>query len=429
MKNAIYDNLILGIDLGTSGIRAAIVRDQTQIHQFNVTLPFPERKDRQSEQNPSAWLNAFNDLLDQINQAGYTPYINQVIADATSSTVLLSNTQGRTLCNALMYDDSRAQIKAEIVQKHAPKNSAAQGANSSLSKALWLADHHPHTAQIQHQIDWVNFQLCGLLGVTDENNALKLGYDSIQQAWPDWVKDLCPFELPNVVPAGTLIGQVTEQLVKRWNFKQNCQVFAGTTDSIAAFLASGANQLGDAVTALGSTLAIKQLSDTPLFTAEYGIYSHKLKNKWLVGGASNAGGAVLLAHFSLDQLEQLIPQLNLQKPTGLACYPLNQPGERFPIADPNLQPIIPKTHTDIQLLQALIEGLVSVESLAYRKLKSLGAPKLNRLYAVGGGTHNQAWCQLRALRLPATIAKPISQSAAFGVTCLINPTTIQGNTL
>lgn len=417
--------------MGTSGLRAALVRSGQILAEFSVAMPFPERDQQRSQQLVEIWQTAFDELMNQLKQSNWNQKVDAIIADATSSSVLICDHNGQPASLALMYDDKRAQSQAAQIAQVATVDSAARGANSSLAKLMWLAEHTESSTALsfQHQIDWLNFQLGGVRNITDENNALKLGYDSINQTWPNWVRALCPYTLPQVVSAGSLLGYVSQNLVKKWHFKPTTQIYAGTTDSIAAFLASGANQLGDAVTALGSTLAIKQLSDTPLFAAEYGIYSHKLKNKWLVGGASNAGGAVLLAHFSLNQLAELTPQLNLQIPTGLACYPLNQPGERFPIADPNLQPIIPKTHTEIQLLQALIEGLVSVESQAYRKLESLGAPKLNQLYAVGGGTQNQAWCQLRALTLPATIAKPISQSAAFGVTCLINPTTIQGNTL
>lgn len=432
MKNATHPPapLILGLDLGTSGLRAALVKSGQTLAEFSVSMPFPERDQQQSQQSVAVWQVAFDDLMAQLKQSNWSTKVNAIIADATSSSVLISDQDGQPASLALMYDDKRAQDQAEKIAQVAPTDSAARGANSSLAKLMWLAEHHPSptASSFQHQIDWLNFQLCGVQNITDENNALKLGYDSINQLWPQWVSELCPYALPKVVSAGSLLGTVSSKLVKKWQFQASTQVYAGTTDSIAAFLASGANQIGDAVTALGSTLAIKQLSDRPLFAAKYGIYSHKLKNKWLVGGASNAGGAVLMNYFSLERLKQLIPQLNLHTPTGFSCYPLSQPGERFPIADPNLQPLIPQTDSDSQRLQALIEGLVAVEAQAYRKLESLGAPKLNRLYAVGGGTHNQAWCQLRALTLPATIAKPMSQSAAFGVTRLIDPT-IQGNTL
>jgi sugar (pentulose or hexulose) kinase len=53
-------------------------------------------------------------------------------------------------------------------------------------------------------------------------------------------------------------------------------VCAGTTDSIAAFVAAGVSQPGEAVTSLGSTLAVKLLSQQRVDDAAYGVYSHKL---------------------------------------------------------------------------------------------------------------------------------------------------------
>ena len=424
MENEIYYNLTLGIDFGTSGARAIIVDGDRQIAHFDVSLPAPERIDNHSEQNPEAWQKALNQLLEQVQQAGFAPYIRHIIGDATSSTVLVTDDQGQTLSSALMYDDARAQTQAERIRQNGQSDSAAQGANSTLAKLMWLGDHYPHNSQILHQIDWLNFQLCGVMGVTDENNALKLGYDSIHQAWPDWVVALCPFSLPKVVAAGTPIAKVDKKLVTAWGFAPDCQVYAGTTDSIAAFLASGAHQIGDAVTALGSTLAIKLLSDRPIFAAQYGIYSHKLWDKWLVGGASNAGGAVLLQHFSLEEMQTLIPKLDMTTASGLDTYPLTRPGERFPIADPQLAPKIPPTQDSVLLLKALIEGLVEVERQAYQKLEQLGAPAVKQIFGVGGGSRNQAWSDLRALRLPAKLATPISQDAAYGVTRLLKETSM-----
>ncbi len=60
-------------------------------------------------------------------------------------------------------------------------------------------------------------------------------------------------------------------------------VYSVVPDSIAAFLAAGVESVGDAVTSLGSTLAIKLLSNTRIDAAQYGLYSHRLGDAWLVG--------------------------------------------------------------------------------------------------------------------------------------------------
>lgn len=59
---------------------------------------------------------------------------------------------------------------------------------------------------------------------------------------------------------------------------------------------------------------------------------------WLVGGASNTGGAVLRQIFTDEQLEELSKQINPMKSSPLDYYPLTSIGERFPEADPQMAP-------------------------------------------------------------------------------------------
>jgi D-ribulokinase len=68
-------------------------------------------------------------------------------------------------------------------------------------------------------------------------------------------------------------------------------MYSHAADSIAAFLAVGIDpsELGVAVTSLGSTLAVKLLSDSRVDDAATGVYSHRLGDTWLVGDLSNGG--------------------------------------------------------------------------------------------------------------------------------------------
>lgn len=89
---------------------------------------------------------------------------------------------------------------------------------------------------------------------------------------------------------------------------------------------------------MGSTLAIKLLSTKRVEDARFGVYSHRLDDKWLVGGASNTGGAVLRQIFTDDQLGKLSQQINPAETSPLDYYPLQDVGERFPVADPKMEP-------------------------------------------------------------------------------------------
>jgi sugar (pentulose or hexulose) kinase len=86
-------------------------------------------------------------------------------------------------------------------------------------------------------------------------------------------------------------------------------------------------------------------------------------DSWLVGGASNTGGAVLRQHFSNEQLQQLSQRINLSQPSRLDYYPLVGPGERFPVNDPGMQPRLePRPEDDALFLQGATQA--SIHTLA-----------------------------------------------------------------
>ena len=189
----------------------------------------------------------------------------------------------------------------------------------------------------------------------------------------------------------------------------------GTTDSTAAIFATGAQQVGDAVTSLGSTLVCKVISDTPVFAAEYGIYSQPFGDNWLVGGASNSGGAVLRQYFTDTQMQQLSEYIDPVQATGLDYYPLPATGERFPVNDPALEPrMTPRPADDAIFFQGLLEGIARIEYNGYRLLHELGAPYPASVRSVGGGAKNPAWTRIRSRLLNTSMYDPDHTEAAYG---------------
>jgi len=322
-----------------------------------------------------------------------------------------------------MYNDRRARQQANRIAASAPADSAAVSASSSLAKVMWLIGQLPDTADalIQHQADWISGRLTGDFSRSDYNNALKLGFDAQQLAWPEWLSTLgvSRQQLPTVVAPGEVLGTLQPEIADTLGLNRQTQVVAGTTDSVAAFLASGAREPGDGVTSLGSTLVLKILSDTPVFSAAHGVYSHRLGDRWLVGGASNSGGAVLKQYFSSEALAELTPRLDPDAATGLDYYPLVGRGERFPINDPELAPRIDPVPEDrVVFLQALLEGITRIEQRGYALLTELGAPTLRRVFTTGGGSVNTAWTQLRKKQLGVPVDEAVSADAAFGTALL-----------
>lgn len=420
MATAGSPDCYLGIDLGTSGCRCiAIDAGDRVLAEARCELPASRRTaDGGSEQQAHDWWYVVCETIGELT-ARPPGRVRAICVDATSSTVLLCGPDGEPRSPALMYDDRRAVSQAETVAAVAPPDSAARGPSATLAKLLYLVARRPTgtTDLALHQADWINGRLTGRFGVSDENNALKLGYDPVRRCWPEWLADLpAPSSLlPNVVPVGTALGTVAPAVAADLGLPPDTRVIAGTTDSNAATLAAGVEAPGDAVTSLGSTMVLKILSDVPVNSARHGVYSHRIGDRWLVGGASNSGGAVLRQFFTPEEMQHLTPRLRPDRPLGLDLYPLPAAGERFPVSDPSLQPrLSPRPASEVDFFQALLEGIAAIEAKGYRLLHELGAPTPRRVLSSGGGAKNPAWIRIRERLIGVPVGIAEHTEAAYG---------------
>ena len=412
--------MFLGIDFGTSGVRASIINhEKKEIYNSQISIPLPVEENNVISQNPAIWWSAFIDLCNNIKDDFDIGSITKISVNGTSGTVLLTNIDGEPLSNAIMYNDTSATSEGKLVESISNNHPIVSSASNALVRVLKIINNKKedlNSYKILHQADWIAGKIMNEFIYSDENNSLKLGYDCLNQKWPDWIYQLPIIEkaLPLIRSPGTSLNFLRNKELIELGFNNKVEVIAGTTDSIAAFLATGANKIGQAVTSIGSTLVVKYISKDPIFNKEFGIYSHKLGNKWLAGGASNVGGNILKNLFK-DKIDFFSTQLNTSTLTGLKYYPLVKKGERFPFNDPDKKPILePRPKSDIIFFQAVLEGISNVEKLCYERLKEIGGGYPNEIYTVGGGANNISWNKIRTKILNIDLATPLSTQASFG---------------
>ncbi len=418
----------MGIDFGTSGARAIAINAQRQT-QFEDRIQFDSADGCGDAEQ---WRGTLFSLLGRI-PAAIRRHMQAIAINGTSSTVLLCDAWGHPVTPPLLYNDARGQSVLESLTMLAPPEHLVNSATSSLAKYLWWAAHIPprqadypfemsgaEGLYFLHQADWLGFLLHGRIGISDYHNSLKLGYDVDTLDYPDWIQRMPqPFRLPKVMTPGSPVSPLKPAIALPLEFPATCQICAGTTDSIAAFLASGAQQSGEAVTSLGSTLVLKLLSQHRVDHCQYGIYSHRLGDRWLVGGASNSGGAVLRHYFTTAELETLSAQIDATQASPLTYYPLLHPGERFPISDPNFAPqLAPRPEQPVDFLHGLLDGMARIEAKGYQLLQEFGATLLTRVYTAGGGAQNPAWTALRSRRLGVPVLQSAQTEAAYGTALL-----------
>ena len=259
-----------GVDLGTSGCRLSIINQSKDlINQYSVNYTNIQ------QQTPKLWWDTFLELLNQMEPEIKHQLVSLAV-DGTSGTILLLDEYGEPSSSVLMYNDLRATDEAETIKTFLPKDNGGHGASGSLARLLWLLEHETSSSRLTkgghayavHQADYILGKLSNNFNVSDENNCLKLGYDVVKQCWPkELLSILGEYSslLPKVYPAGKAVAKIAPQQARDLGLPSNLLCVTGTTDSIAAFIATGAEEVGSAVTSLGSTLVLKLISDKPIF--------------------------------------------------------------------------------------------------------------------------------------------------------------------
>ncbi|KAL9418198.1 hypothetical protein AB3S75_041083 [Citrus x aurantiifolia] len=372
------------------------------------------------------WLRSWKVTLFSLLEAvpvNLRPLIASISIDGTSATtIIIDSNSGEPLWRPFLYNESCPDA-LPVVKSIAPANHTVCSGTSTLCKLVswWNTEgENRELALLLHQADWLLWLLHGKLGLSDYNNALKVGYDPELESYPPWLLSQ-PYSqlLPSVQAPGTSIGYLKEGIGTEFGFPKDCVVCTGTTDSIAAFLAARATEPGKAVTSLGSTLAIKLLSTGRIEDARFGVYSHRLDDKWLVGGASNTGGAVLRQIFTDEQLEKLSEHIDPMEVSPLDYYPLQVVGERFPVADPKMVPRLhPRPQSDVEYLHGILESIARIEAKGYSLLKDMGATQVDEVFTAGGGAKNEKWTKIRERVLGLPVSRAIQTEAAYGAALL-----------
>ncbi|MDA0726990.1 MAG: FGGY-family carbohydrate kinase [Cyanobacteria bacterium] len=408
MIAASREPLGLGIDLGTSGLRLALMDPSgTLLAERSANYP-------RCFEDPQGWREGVVSLCAELPQE-LRDRVAAVAVDGTSGTVLACAANGDPWGQALPYFLACPEQASAAAVLAGSASGPAASASGSLARVLRLLKGSGSSSLLmRHQADWLSGWLLGDWRFGEEGNNLRLGWDLGRQCWQGAIAEQ-PWSaaLPEVVRSGAVLGPLSQNARSALGLPAPCQVVAGSTDANAAVLAADP-QPGDGVTVLGTTLVLKQFSEIPLTGP--GISCHRVAGRWLVGGASNAGAGVLRQFFSDALLVELSRQIDPRTSSGLTFRPLPRPGERFPVDDPSLPPILePRPISDALYLQGLLEGLAEIEAKGWAALQRLGAEPIQRVVSLGGGARNPQWRLIRQRILGVPVVNRPQCSAALGM--------------
>ena len=397
-----------GLDFGTSGVRISIINIHKKLIYSN-SVPY-----LYSFKNPNSWINSCEKLLFNL-PIEIKINLHKLAISGTSGTLIASNFNGEPIGEAIPYDQACDENNI-LLESLSSGEEHLQTPYSSLAKVLKLIDQYGTNILLRHQADWITGWFLKDWTYGEEGNNLKLGWDLKKESWPksflntEWQQ--C---LPKIIKSGKIIGQINSDIVEKFNLSKKLILISGTTDSNASLIAAGLGK-EDGLTVLGTTIVVKKIIDNPI--KEQGITTHRVNGDWICGGASNAGCGILSKFFSDLEIKELSRQINPSKNTSLNLLPLNSKGERFPINNSNLEPILgPRPVSDSLYLHALFEGLANIELKGWEKMRALTGSLPKKIITVGGGSKNPQWRKIREkiINIPIISCK---KTTSFGTALL-----------
>ena len=432
------DELFLGIDIGTQGVRAVIAGASGELIAEASRRLAEEPLDLSpgwSEQDPEQWWGKTSVVISEVmrelrRRSIDTGRLKALAVTSTSGTIIPLNKENQPLRRAIMYNDIRATEEANLLNLKGGRLSHKMGyafnASFSLAKILWIKNHEPeifsHTARFVHPADYITAKFSGNYALSDTSNVLKTGYDLVEKKWPSFIPGLGiePSLLPEVKLPGEIIGEVKNEITAELGLPSGTRVCAGATDGVASFFASGAALPGEWNSTLGTTVVVKGVSENMLKDKLGRFYSHlHPQGYWLPGGASSVGGECLRVKFKGKNLSRLDEEAVSYIPSNLIIYPLVGKGERCPFVNSEAEGfMVGKARDKAGLYAGYLEGVGLVEKWIYELIEELGGKVAPEIYTSGGGAKSNIWLKIRASILNKVLIRSAVPEASFGAAIL-----------
>ncbi|MFN8635887.1 MAG: FGGY-family carbohydrate kinase [Chloroflexota bacterium] len=412
------DELVLGIDIGTSSSKGVLTRPDGTIYAV-AERPHPLLLPRVgwAEHDPErTWWADFlaitRELAGQANQLG--GQIASLCVSGIGACLLAADANGNPLRNAILYGiDSRSTREiAELTERFGADRILQRGGTLLSSQAVgpklaWLRRNEPDVWAQTHQLLMPNsFVAQRLTGeyVLDHHSASQVDplYEMATNRWAeDWAAEVAPgLELPRLIWPGEVVGRVTPSAAALTGLPAGIPVAAGSIDAWVEALSVDVRDPGDLMLMYGTTLMVVEVVDqltpypglwgtTGLFpgtsTLSTGLATSGALTGWL---REIAGG---------PPFEQLVAEAAATPPgaDGLIVLPYFA-GERAPVDDPRARGLIlglTLRHGRGHLYRAVLEATGFGVRHIVETLRAAGAHE-KRLVAVGGGTRGDLWPQV-----------------------------------
>ncbi|MBY5704305.1 xylulokinase [Rhizobium leguminosarum] len=428
--------MYLGLDLGTSGVKAMLIDgDQKIVGSANGSLDVSRPHSGWSEQEPAHWVRATEEAV-----AGLKAKHPKELA-AVKGIGLSGQMHGATLIDAtdkvlrpcVLWNDTRSYVEAAALDAD-PRFRALTGnivfPGFTAPKLAWIEKHEPDVfakiAKVLLPKDYLRLWLTGDYISEMSDSAGTSWLDTGKRAWSSELlaaTNLSEAQMPALVEGTEQAGKLRSELAAQWGISGDVVVAGGAGDNAASACGMGTVSDGAAFVSLGTSGVLFAANGSYLPKPESAVHAfcHALPNTWHQMGVILSATDALNWHSGVTgkSAADLTGELGetLKAPTGVTFLPYLS-GERTPHNDAVIRgAFIGLEHESsrVVLTQAVLEGVAFAIRDNLEALRSAGTG-ISRVTAIGGGSRSRYWLAsiATALGVPVDLPADGDFGAAFG---------------
>jgi xylulokinase len=428
-------SFVLGIDLGTSGVKSVLVDGcDAVVAEAVAPVALSRPQPHWCEQEPGDWWDAVATTLDML-AAVASRQMAAVAAIGLSGQMLgvtCLDAAGKALRPAILWNDGRAIAECAAIEAAVPDFAGLVGCRAMVGfpapKLLWLARHEPalieRTRHVVMPKDYVRLQLTGTVASDYTDASAMLLMDTRAAAWSAALlaaAGMSAEQMPALVGSQEISGGLRPALAARWGLPADTPVVGGAGDNMCGGVGAGIVRSGMASISLGTSGVYFLANDTFLPARGLGMHTHR----HAVDGLFAQNACILSAGAALTWVAGLVGATDvpaLVREVEAAALPVGETpvftpyltGERTPHDDPGLTGTfsgLTATTGRLHLVQAVLEGVALALADCHQSLLSTGA-EVCQLALVGGGAGSALWSRLVASAIGMPLAR--SPKAAVG---------------
>lgn len=429
--------LFLGIDIGTSGVKAVLVdENQREVASHSVGLTTSRPHPLWSEQRPEQWWQAVvqsvSFLLD--NNAGWGRAVVAIGLTGQMHGAVILGDDMQPLCPAILWNDGRAAGEAQFLHANFPELVEKLGvvpmAGLTAPKLLWMKHHHPDIVRRMHTLlspkDYIGYMLTGTVATDFSDAAGTWLLDQHQRSWSEKAVEAVGVrldQLPEIRESNSIAGKLRDNCATLLGLQPGITVAVGGGDTPVGAIGFGCIRPGEAVISLGTSAHIFTTTRhyQPAVDNMVHSFCHALPHLWyqmaaMLNGASCLQWLSSLLNMPLDKLENQVEN-GYNGPCELLFLPYLS-GERTPHNDPHARGVFfgltPSTDTTA-LCQSVLEGVAFSIADGLKCLRDSGTV-IEHAALGGGGAKSRVWAKIIAsvLQIPITRYEGKETGPAFG---------------